>query len=92
MVNNLDIVEITPYLNACGLLTQDDLQVLINKSTTPKEKALHLLEALPRKNRFFEKFLDCLDQTKNGTGHNVIHDALLMHYAQEDRSRYQEDL
>ena len=80
IAKNLDIIEITPYLNACELLTENDLQVLINEVTTPAKKANHLLYALPRKANFFEKFLDCLDKTKDATGHKTIYDALLNKY------------
>ena len=90
ITKNLDIIEITSHLNACGLLTQNDFQVLINEAITSVKKAHHLLEALPKKDRFFEKFLDCLDKTRNGTGHETIHNALLISYAQEDKQRPQD--
>lgn len=80
IIKKLDVKEITPYLNSHGLLTQHDLQTLLNKITTVEDKSLYLLEALPRKDRFFEKFLDCLHQTKFGTGHGAIHEALLTNY------------
>ena len=92
ITKNLDIVEIASHLNASGLLTQNDFQVLTNEAITPVKKAHHLLDVLPKKDRFFEKFLNCLDETANATGHKSIYNALLISCAQEDRQRPQDDV
>ena len=81
--DNLNVVEILPYLNSHDLLTESEFQMLLNKEITEKEKALRIIEALPKKDRYFEKFLDCLQKTKFGTGHAVIHGALLTTYTEE---------
>ena len=91
ITKNLDVVEITSQLKACGLLTQNDFQVLINKAFTSREKVHHLLDVLPTKDRFFEKFLASLDKTRDGTGHESIYNALIKSYAQEGKQRPQDN-
>lgn len=70
-------------MNSRGLLTPNDLQVLLNVSITGVQKAHYLLDALPRKDGFFEKFKDCLHDTRSGTGHGKILAALSAKYNQE---------
>ena len=82
MVKNLDVPEITPHLNSQGLLTGRDLQILLNEHTTNTDKARYLLDALPRKERFFDKFLHCLYQTTRSTGHRDIAKALSLSYTE----------
>ena len=83
IVNNLDVVAILPHLYSKDLITLHDLQKLLNSALTTMEKAQFLLDALPRKDRFYEKFQDCLHQTKDGTGHSDILEALSESYNQE---------
>ena len=78
--NNLNVQEIFPYLNSQGLLTERDCQILLNYHTTNTEKVNYLLDVLPRKERFFTKFLHCLYQTTSGTGHGDIAMALSSSY------------
>ena len=67
-------------MNSQELLTERDRQILLNEYTTNTDKAQYLLDALPRKERFFDKFLHCLYQTTNGTGHRDIAIALSSSY------------
>ena len=83
MVENLDVLAIFPDLNSQGLLTQKDRQILLNnKDTTNTDKVHYLLDALPRKEGFFDKFLHCLYQTTSGTGHRDIAMALSSSYTE----------
>ena len=75
IVENLDVSEIFTHLNSQGLLTRKDRQMLL-KDITSTEKAQYLLDALPRKEEFFDKFLKCVHQTTDGTGHMDIIRAL----------------
>ena len=73
ITENLEISLILPHLNAHGLLNEKDLQTLLNTFTTNVDKANYLLGILPRKDHgFFEKFIFCLCQSKDGTGHGDI--------------------
>ena len=85
IVDKLDVLTILPHLNSNGLLSQNDLEMLLNMAFTTVQKAHHLLGALPRKERFFEKFKLCLHQTKDGTGHGEILEALSECYNEEVR-------
>ena len=77
ITQNLDIAAVLPHLNSYGLLTEKDLQTLLNKYLTDVEKANYLLDILPRKEHgFFETFIFCLCQSKDGTGHGDIVKAL----------------
>ena len=77
ITDHLDISAILPHLNAHGLLADKDLQTLLNQVITNVEKAHYLLDILPRKDSgFFETFIFCLCQSKNGTGHGDIVKAL----------------
>ena len=81
IVDNLDISAIFPHLNSHELLTEKDRQKLLNNYITDVDKAQYLLNALPRKGeRFFDKFVYCLHQTKRGTGHGDIAKALSTSY------------
>ena len=58
--------------------------MLLNRSITDVEKAQHLLDALPRKDRgSFKKFKECLNKTQQGTGHGDILRALQESYNRE---------
>lgn len=71
--NKLDVTTILPYLTAKHLLTNDDRQVLMTYTKTQVEKAQYLLDILPRKaNGWFEKFIECLRESTDGTGHGDL--------------------
>jgi len=85
IVQNLDISEIIPSLISQGLLTEKDRQMLIlNHHLSSVDKANYLLYVLPRKEKgFFDKFISCLHQTRHGTGHIDIANALSESYMEE---------
>ena len=72
----LDVSAILPYLNEQGMLTPKDYQTLINTHITEVEKIEYLIYILPKKTKFFGKFILCLCKSKSGTGHNDIIQAL----------------
>ena len=81
IVEKLDTESITPHLNSYGLLTENDLQTLLNPYITPRDKAKYLLGALPKKETgFLNKLIYCLRQTKHGTGHGELAKALSTTY------------
>jgi len=80
IVNNLDISAILPHLNSQELLTDNDYQFLLSRYITDVKKAQYLLDVLPRKEKFFDKFEYCLRQTRTGTGHGEIAKALSESY------------
>ena len=69
----LDISAIVPHLNANNLLTKDNVKMLTNMSKTQQEKTEYLVYILPRKNNgWFEKFLQCLEQSAEVAGHTEL--------------------
>jgi len=72
----IDISAIWPYSNSRELLTDNNYQMLLNRTFTNYEKAEYLLSILPKKDDFFGKFMLCLCETKSGTGHDNIVKAL----------------
>ena len=81
IVDKLDIESITPHLYSRGLLTEDDLQMLLNRYITQRDKAKHLLVALPKKETgFLNELIYCLHQTRNATGHGELAKALSTTY------------
>ena len=69
----LDISVIVPHLNANNLLTKDNVKMLTNMSKTQQEKTEYLVYILPRKNNgWFEKFLQCLEQSAEVAGHTEL--------------------
>ena len=54
IVDRLDVLKILPNLNSKGLLTDHDFEMLQNMALTRVEKVHHLLDALPRKDRFLK--------------------------------------
>ena len=75
--DNLDIFAILPQLMAQEMLTKKDHQTLINLATTDVDKVHYLLSILPRKGEgFLHKFMHCLCETKDTTGHGDIVKAL----------------
>ena len=66
----LDFTAILPYLYASNLLTDENARMLKNISISQKEKAQYLVYILPRKAEgWFGRFLDCLQQSVEGTSH-----------------------
>ena len=73
ITDKLDVKRIFPELNSCHLLTEKDRQFLINPMHEDYDKVLYLLHCLPKKgNEWFDKFLWCLEQSSNNTGHGDI--------------------
>ena len=66
----IDFTAILPYLNASNLLTSKNAWMLANVSKSQKEKTQYLVYILPRKAEgWFNRFLDCLQQSAEGTAH-----------------------
>ena len=76
MTEKLDVLTILPHLNQQGMLNSKDYQTLINKHITEIEKIEYLIYILPRKTDFFGKLIFCLCNSKYGTGHDDIIQAL----------------
>ena len=72
IIEFLDIDAILPYLMSEELITDDDFDALRNIAKTRNDKILHLIGMLHKKPVFFEKFLNCLHQSANGTAHAEI--------------------
>lgn len=73
LCNSLDIEKILPYLSESCLLTNDELTRLHNPYMSNVEKVGFLIDALPMKGAdWFDKFIDCLSKTTEGTGHSKI--------------------
>ena len=71
--NLLDVNTILPYMNRYQLLTRDENEKLTNPYTTTSDKVNYLVEILPRKgNGWLDKFILCLDDSTEGTGHSKI--------------------
>ena len=71
--NKLDASAIFAHLTAQHLLTEDDKQVLMSNSRTPREKANYIMQILPRKaGGWFDKLLQCLRESADGTGHGDL--------------------
>ena len=71
--NKLDPSAIFAHLIAQHLLTEDDKQVLMSNARTPREKANYIMHVLPRKaDGWFDKLLQCLHDSTDGTGHGVL--------------------
>ena len=68
----LDVTEILPYLMSENLITANDCDILRNDHKTTDDKIHHLVKMLPKKPNLFKKFLKCLYQSSNNTGHAVI--------------------
>lgn len=77
IAQSLDITAILPYLMSKGLVTDNDLDILRNEVRTRSDKILHLVDVLPRKPEFFERFLSCLYRSATGTAHAEIAQQLM---------------
>ena len=71
--SKLDPSAIFAHLTAQHLLTEDDKQVLMNTSRTPRENSKYIMHILPRKgDGWFDKLLRCLHESADGTGHGDL--------------------
>ena len=87
IVDKLDISEILSHLISHELLAKGDLQTLLNSAIPSLEKVHYLLNVLPKKETgFLVKFICCLWQTRNGTGHGDIASVLLVRYKEAIKS------
>ena len=68
----LDVTTILPYLMSTMLINSSDHDKLRNEMKTRDDKIHYLIDILPRKPDFLNKFLYCLNQTTTGTGHADI--------------------
>ena len=74
----LDAVTLHPLLCAKQLLTDLNSLFLLNESRPDEEKAHYLVRILPRKQEgWFWSFLDCLQCSTRGTGHDMVYKALV---------------
>jgi len=77
ILESLNIAAILPHLIDQGLLTQREIEIMMNMSKTNYDKTLYLISQLPRNgDGFFEKFILCLCKSGIGTGHSDILKAL----------------
>lgn len=83
----LDIASLLPHLCTHHLLTTFDREKLINQSITNYEKVNHLLTMLPKKDGWYKKFLDCLCQSAEGTGHTGLATKLKQKYEELKKSK-----
>ena len=72
IIQCLDVTEILPYLMSENLITENDRDILKNDNKTTDDKIHHLIKVLPKKPYLFQKFLKCLYQSSNNTGHGAI--------------------
>ena len=71
----LDPQTILPNLNAKGLLTSNEEESLQNGTTQAKVDKIK--ELLPTKGEgWWDKFIDCLKETTQGTGHSTLLECL----------------
>lgn len=68
----LDVGSIFPQLCKKGLLTQREKEVLINDRWTNTDKVDQLVVWLPNKPAFFQRFIDCLADSADGTKHGEL--------------------
>ena len=83
----LDIASLLPHLCTQHLLTTFDREKLINQSITNYEKVNHLLTVLPKKDGWYKKFLECLCQSAEGTGHAGLATKLKQKYEELKKSK-----
>ena len=73
ILESLNIAAIQSHLMDQGLLTQREIEIMMNESKTNYDKTMYLISELPRKgDEFFGKFMFCLCNSKTGTGHGNI--------------------
>ena len=80
LTRKLHAAILQPLLKRQQLFTDDnDRQYLLSDSRSHRDKAKFLVNNLPRKRKgWFQSFLWCLKQTTSGTGHDVIHEELVL--------------
>ena len=67
-----------PHLYAKGLLSDEEFDILSSPYLTRQHKINTLLKGLPLKGSdFLDKFIQCLDETEDGTGHKELINLLL---------------
>ena len=82
----LDVMAVLPFLCSQHLLTNYDIEKLTHPNAINREKVDHLLTVLPRKDRgWFERFLDCLVKSAEGTSHADLAAQLQMKFEEELR-------
>lgn len=81
----LDTGCLLPHLCAQRLLTTHDREKLNNPTITNFEKVNHLLDILPKKDGWYKKFLHCLHQSADGTGHASLAAKLKLKYEELKR-------
>ena len=73
LFHSLDVSTISPHLVKHQLVTESDSEKLDNPYISDVDKIDYLIQILPRKgNGWLEKFIQCLDETSEGTGHCKI--------------------
>ena len=73
----LDVTSVLPHLYAKGLLSDEEFEVLSSPYLTRQHKINTLLKGLPLKGSdFLDKFIQCLHETEDGTGHKELIDLL----------------
>ena len=72
LFNSLDTSLISPLLYSNKLLTSNEYDMLESPIRSHSDKIRSLLSILPGKDQWFDKFLDCLKETSDGTGHCKI--------------------
>ena len=93
IVDKLDIESITPHLISHGLLTENDLQMLLNHYITQRDKTKYLLRALYKKETgFLNEFIYCLHQTRHGTGHGELAKVLSTTYKELSECNVRTDM
>ena len=75
-LRNMNPVSIIPYLNGKGLLASDELSTLyvMTENYQKNDKIMQILKT--KGNGWWNKFLDCLEKSKNG---NPQHADLIKH-------------
>ena len=67
-----------PHLYAKELLSDEEFDILSSPYLTRQHKINTLLKGLPLKGSdFLDKFIHCLHETEDGTGHKELIDLLL---------------
>lgn len=73
LAKKLDVSEVYPLMNQKDLLADEDKHFLLvdtGKSTIAKVN--YIIEMLPRKEEWWDKFIDCLRESTSGTAHKLL--------------------
>ena len=68
----LDVKEILSQMNSKNLLTAEDRHVLLDTNKSAETKVSHIIEMLPRKEGWWEKFIASLRESTSGTAHEYL--------------------